>query len=95
MKYIKTMYDESWESLDRFGTLLEEIRKDKPLTQIAVSKMLHISKSHYSRWERNEAIPKLLEDVEAICIALQCTDIDRARLFRAYAVDVLLERGFE
>lgn len=60
--------------MEIFSKRLKELRKEKGLTQVAISKMLGLSQQSYLRYELNKGEPSL-ETLSLLCKILD-TDSD-------------------
>ena len=63
--------------MENFGTLLKELREEKELSQMELSKQIDITQSSIARYELNKTEPKL-------------TDIKKIAIFFGVTADYLL-----
>ena len=63
--------------MENFGTLLKELREEKELSQMELSKQIDITQSSIARYELNKTEPKL-------------TDIKKIAIFFDVSADFLL-----
>jgi transcriptional regulator with XRE-family HTH domain len=80
-----------------FGDILRTLRRQRKLTQQAVSELLGGKPRHttISKYEHGECLPRTLPDVENLALAVTCTVAEKKRLIAAYAKAKAQPGGFD
>lgn len=57
--------------MKKFGSILRELREEKNISCVQLSRMTGISVRNLYRWEKGDTVPRFYEDVEKIAEVLK------------------------